>query len=93
MESSFEILDVERGLYDETKTDTKKERTSLAHIRKMIVDRQIKREAFLTEIDGEIDYWKGKEATIKKLPGFVEPTKAPDAPEEEPEEAPEEEPT
>lgn len=89
MESSFEIVDVERGLYEETKTDTKIEGTSLAHIRKMIVDRQIKRATFLTEIDGEIEYWQAKEAAIKNLSGFEEPTKAPDAPEEEPEEAPE----
>ena len=88
MESSFEIVDIERGLYDETKTDTKKESTSLAHIRKMIVDRQIKKANICEEIDGEIEYWKAKEADIKNLPGFEEPTKAPDAPEEELEEYP-----
>lgn len=84
MESSFEIVDVERGNYEETKTNTKIEPVSLAHIRKMIVDRQIKRADFLVEINGEIEYWKAKETAIKELPGFEEPTKAPDAPEEEP---------
>lgn len=87
MESSFEIVDVERGLYDETKTSTRIEGTSLAHIRKMIVDRQIKKANICDEIDAEIEYWKGKEADIKNLPGFAEPTKLPDAP-EKPEEAP-----
>lgn len=86
MESSFKKVDVDRGIYEETKTDTKVEPVSLAHIRKMIVDRQKKRADFLTEIDGEITYWKAKEAAIKNVTGFKEPTKAPDAPEEEPEE-------
>lgn len=86
MESSFKKVDVDRGIYEETKTDIKVEPVSLAHIRKMIVDRQKKRAAFLTEIDGEITYWKAKETAIKKVTGFKEPTKAPDAPEEEPEE-------
>ncbi len=85
MKSTFKMVDVERGIYDETKTDTRKEPVSLAHIRKMIVDRQKKRADFCDEIDGEIAYWQGKEAAIKKITGFKEPTKAPDAPEEEPE--------
>lgn len=82
MESSFKKVDVDRGIYEETKTDTKIEPVSLAHIRKMIVERQKKRADFLTEIDGEITYWKAKEAAIKNVTGFKEPTKAPDAPEE-----------
>lgn len=85
MESSFKKVDVDRGIYEETKTDTKVEPVSLAHIRKMIVEHQKKRADFLTEIDGEITYWKAKETAIKNVTGFKEPTKAPDAPEEEPE--------
>ncbi len=86
MKSTFKTVDVARGIYEETKTDTKKEDVSLAHIRKMIVERQKKKVAFCDEIDGEITYWKAKEAAIKKVTGFEEPTKAPDAPEEAPEE-------
>ncbi len=84
MKSTFKTVDADRGIYEETKTDTKKEDVSLAHIRKMIVDRQKKKVDFCDEIDGEIAYWQGKEATIKKITGFEEPTKSPDAPEEEP---------
>lgn len=86
MGSSFKKVDVERGIYEETKTDTRKEAVSLAHIRNMIIDRQKKKVDFDEEIDGEIAYWQAKETKIKALVGFEEPTKAPDAPEEEPEE-------
>lgn len=86
MKSTFKIVDAERGIYEETKTDTKTEPVSLAHIRKMIVECQKKKANICDEIDNDIAYWQGKEATIKKIAGFEEPTKSPDAPEKDPEE-------
>jgi hypothetical protein len=86
MDSTFKKVDIERGIYEETKTDIRVEPVSLAHIRKMIVERQEKRVALCEELDKEITYWQAKEAAIKKVTGFEEPTKAPDAPEEAPEE-------
>ena len=65
--SRFKIVNVEKGEYDETKTQANP--VSIQHIRKMMRDRQDQ----IAELNAEITYWQEKETAIMALPAFVEP--------------------